>query len=76
MNVKKNGKMDHMKGRLWNRLQGISLDTHTSLQANVNGFDDVASQLVGENARKLETVASLTLERCRLEANRLRVKMV
>ena len=76
MNVKKNGKMDHMKSGLWNRLHGISLDIHTSSQTNVNGFDDANSQLVEQNARKLEVAASLTLERCRLEADRLRFKMV
>ena len=76
MNVKKNGKMSRMKSGLWNRLHGISLDIHTSSQTNVNGFDDAASQQVAENARKFEAAASLTLERSRLEADRLRFKMV
>ena len=76
MNVKKNGKTSHMKSGLWNRLHGISLDIHTSSQTNVNGFDDAASQLVGENARKLEVAASLALERCRFETDRIRFKIV
>ena len=76
MNVKKNEKMGHMKSGLWNRLHGISFGVHTSSQTNVNEFDDAASQLVGENARKWEAAASLALERCRLEADRLRFKMV
>ena len=76
MTVKRNVKMGHLKGGLWNRLHGISFDTHTSSQANVNDFDDAASELVGENARKLEAAAVLALERCRFEADRLQFKMV
>lgn len=79
MNVKKNEKTGYKKGGLWNRLRGaraISFDIHTLSQTNVNGFDDAASQLVDENTKKLEAAASLRLERCRMEADRLRFKMI
>ncbi len=76
MNRKKNGKMGHKTGGIWNKLHGISFDIHSSSQADLNGSNNAASYLLDKNAKKLKAVACFEFERSRVEADRLRFKMV